>query len=123
VEQYENTSYKQALNRNVYPHEATPFGVSSPAADARLLSRRTFRRNEAGAENGVPRYESRLYNRYLERDVAEGLHNAEKGHLLSGHDMASIHRRQEHKRAAHARWDMSVPSHLRLQQPGSNMYY
>lgn len=90
VEQYENTFYKNRLNQGHLPHEETPFGVSTPAADTRFSQRPSFRRNEAGVENGIPRYESRLYNRYLERDVSEGLRNAEKGCILLGHDMESL---------------------------------
>lgn len=96
VEQYENTLYKQALNRN-QGHESTVFGVSTPSADARLLSRRIFRRNEAGSENGIPRYEARLYNRFLERDVAESLSGTERDCIVHGYDMSSIHKRLDHK--------------------------
>ncbi len=99
VEFYENTSYKQALNKRIpsLEHEETAFGVDTPAANARLLSRRIFRQNEAGVENGIARYESRLYNRHLERDIDEGLHNAEKGCMLQRNDMSSLYARVDHK--------------------------
>lgn len=97
-EQFYNRSYMNALNRGHLPHEETSFGVSTPAADERLLSRRIFRYNEAGIENGVPRYESRLYRRNLERDVSEGLRNAEKGCVVHGHDMTSLYKRLDYKR-------------------------
>jgi hypothetical protein len=97
---YENTSYKRALNSGHLAHEETAFGVSTAAADERLLGRRTFRNNEAGVENAIPRYEARLYNRHLERDISEGLRNAEKDYLLSGHDMSSLHTRVDHRRSA-----------------------
>lgn len=103
VEQYENTSYKHALN-TYGTHYDTPFGVSTPAADARLLNRRTFRSNEAGVENGIMRRDVRLHGRNLERDVAEGLRSGESGFIQRGFDMSGIDRRLAHKNAARARY-------------------
>jgi hypothetical protein len=126
VEQYENTSYKQALNRG-YSHESTPFGVSTLASDARLLQRTIFRRDETGVENGIPRYERRLYNRNLERDIGEGLRNAEKDYMLHGHDMTSINRRLAHKQSARVQYMAEPPNHLRLNHneviPENMRYY
>lgn len=89
-----------ALNKTDRPHENTPFGVSTPEADARLLSRSIFRKNEAGVENGIARYESRLYNRHLERDIDEGLRGRERDCMVMAHDMTSLYRRVDHKNAA-----------------------
>jgi hypothetical protein len=97
IDQYENTSYKIALNTTSRPHELVPFGVSTPASDARLLQRSIFRKNENGVENGILNREARLQRRYLERDINEGLRNAEKGYLLHGHDMTSLYKRIDHK--------------------------
>lgn len=118
VEQYVNTFYKQALNKG-FSHESTPFGVSTPASDRRLLERRSFRRNEAGVENGIPRYESRLQNRYLERNIDEGLHNAEKGYKLHGHDLATLYGRVDHKNNTRALYEPRVQSHLKLHSTSS----
>lgn len=96
IDQFETGSMK-AMNK-CRPHEETPFGVSTPAADARLLSRRIFRSNEAGVENGILRREARLYNRYLERDISEGLRGAEKGCMVVGYDMSDLRRRIDYKR-------------------------
>ncbi len=117
IDMYENTSYKIALNGNSLPHELVPFGVSTPDSDARLLGRSIFRRNEAGVENGIPRYESRLYNRHLERNIDEGLRNAEKGYMQRGYDMESLYRRVDHKRQARGRYSDGpmCPSHANHQ--------
>lgn len=81
LSQYENTLYKSALN--VGPHYLnTPFGVSTPAADARLLSRNTFRKNELGAENAIPRREVRLHSRSIERSN-EGFRSGERESILA----------------------------------------
>ena len=122
VEQF-GTGMMESLNRGHMPHEATPFGVSTPDADQRLLGRRTFRSNRDGVENGIPVYESRLYNRYLERDISEGLRNAEKGCKVSGHDMSSIYRRLDHKQAARSRYRPGCDqnSHLRLHNHSSRV--
>ncbi len=102
IDQYENTSYKIALNTVSRPHELVPFGVSTPASDARLLERSIFRKNENGIENGIPNREARLQRRYLERDIAEGLRGAEKDYILRGHDMSSLSRRIDCKNKARA---------------------
>jgi hypothetical protein len=110
IAQYEDTAYKRALNNQHEDHTSVPFGVSTPWSDARLMQRRVFRSNESGVENGIPNYESRLYRRNLERDVSEGLRSAEKGYLLSGHDMSSLYRRVDFKNAARARWTSLSPT-------------
>lgn len=122
VEQYENTIYKHNLNKEYMPHESTVFGVSTIAADARLLNRRIFRKNTAGVENGIPRYESRLYNRHLERNISEGLHNAEHGCMVHGYDMDSIKRRTAYHQRAQVKYQMGCDqqSQLKLQYNNSH---
>lgn len=85
-----NNSNKVALNNMRDSYAITPFGVSTPAADKRLLERNIFRYG-----NEIPRYETRLQRRNLDRDVSEGLRNAERGCMVHGHDMSSIHRRMD----------------------------
>lgn len=99
VQQHYEQFYNSAmsLNNGHLAHEETVFGVSTPAADARLASRRIFRGNEQGQENGVPRYESRLYNRNIDRDITEGLRGSEKDYISYGHDMSSLYKRVDYK--------------------------
>lgn len=75
------------------------FGVPSAENDARLMTRRIFRSNEGGVENGIPHYERRLYNRAIERNIDDTLRQGEKGNLLCGYDMTSLHRRVGQRRA------------------------
>lgn len=97
-----------ALNRETgYTNDA--MGNYTPASDARLLSRRIFRSNEQGVENGIPVYEQRLYRRNLDRDIGEALRGGEHGVgserdcAVRGYDMQSLYDRVEHKqRARHA---------------------
>ncbi len=105
VDQYENTSYKIALNTVSHPHELVPFGVSTPASDTRLLQRSIFRRNENGVESGILNREARLQRRYLERDISEGLRPTEKGFMQRGHDMTSLYKRVDYKRAVAAKYN------------------
>lgn len=100
VTQLLSTSYMQALNRDPDPHTATAFGNATPSSDARLLSRRVFRANEAGVENGIPNYRRRLHGRNLERDISEGLAGTERDCIVHGHDMSSLRARVEHKKIA-----------------------
>lgn len=101
------TSYIRALNTGPGDYTNTAFGNSTPESDARLLSRRTFRSNEAGEENGIPRYESRLYKRFVERDVDETFSGdsfeyqastAQDGHQR-GYDMSELRSRVDYKNA------------------------
>jgi len=87
---FETKMYK-LLNKSERPHEDTSFGVSTPAADARLLSRNIFKKNEDGVENGISRRAARLHNRYVDTDIAEGLHCIEKGYMMNGYDMSSLY--------------------------------
>ncbi len=123
VEQYENTFYKQMLNAGSAAHESTAFGVSTPGADARLLDRRSFRTNEAGVENGIPRYEARLQRRNIDRDISEGLHNAERDCMVHGYDMSTARARVDHKNVAAARYNTNCTqaSHLKLYNNNSRV--
>lgn len=104
VEQYENTLYKRSLN-TYGTHYDTPFGVSNPVADQRLLDRRIFRSNEAGVENGIWRRDARLHGRNLDRDVSEGLRGDSSNHMQRGFDMTGVNKRLEHKAAARAKYE------------------
>lgn len=112
-------TYMQTLNRTDHPHELTPFGVSTPEADARLLSRKTFRKNEAGVENGIMRYEARLYNRNLERDINEGLRGPERDCMVHAHDMTSLYNRIDHKNEARRKYVSTSP---RMELQTNNMH-
>jgi len=115
VDMYENTLYKRALNTAGY--ENTAFGVSTIASDNRLLGRSTFRKNEAGVENGIPRYETRLQKRNLERNVSEGLRDGgqERGNIILGHDMESLYRRVDYKNNVRDRYrGQDHPLHMNL---------
>jgi hypothetical protein len=92
VDQYENTSTKFALNK-YRPHEATEFGVSTPGADERLLSRRIFR-SEGGVENGIPARQRWLHNRHNERNVDETMQSS-RDNQVRGFDMRPIHKRMD----------------------------
>jgi len=113
VEMYENTAYKQALNKPYMSHESTLFGTSTPESDARLLSRRIFR-----GDNEIPTYERRLYRRPLEKDIDEGLRGGERGCMLSGHDTSSLRRRVDHKNASRERWQPNAPVKMNLDMRG-----
>ena len=69
------------------------FANATRDSDDRLLSRRIFRKNERGEENGIPSYEKRLYNRHLERDVSETLRTSEFQAKVYGYDMSSLYKR------------------------------
>jgi len=90
--QFADNSYIQSLNRvtpeNAYTFSA--FGDATIASDKRLQERRIFRSNEAGVENGIPRYESRLYAKPIERNISEGLRSSEMDCKLSGYDETSL---------------------------------
>lgn len=90
IDMYENTSTKLALNKYL-PHEAVPFGVSTPESDARLLSRRIFR-SEGGVENGIPARQRWLHNRHTDRELDESFYQ-ETGHQVRGFDMAPTYAR------------------------------
>jgi hypothetical protein len=115
VTQLLSTAYMQALNRDSQPHTASAIGNSTPASDARLLSRRIFAANENGVENGVPNYRRRLHGRNLERDVSEGMAGSERDCIVHGHDMDSLRARVEHKKIAQVsqpnRRDMRLQNH------------
>jgi hypothetical protein len=92
-----DTPYIQALNRDPQPHTSQPFGYSTAASDERLLSRRIFRNNEAGVENGISRYEVRLQRRNLDRDNGETFADTQYDYVQRGHDMGDLLRRTNAK--------------------------
>ena len=101
VSQLLDNSSIVALNRETgYTNDA--FGNATPASDARLLSRRVFRSNEHGVENGVRMGEARLQRRNFDRDIDETLPDAERDGLNRGYDMQSLYDRVRHKQTARA---------------------
>lgn len=115
VTQLLGTSYMLALNHDAQPHTNSAFGNATPEGDARLLSRRTFRSNEAGVENGIPRYESRLYKRNLDRDARESLQGRERDCIVHGHDMESLLSRVEHKQIVRDKYGAPDLRKMRLE--------
>ena len=93
-----DTLYIRELNKDKDPHTATAFGESTPASDTRLLSRRTFRSNEDGVENGIPRYERRLQRRNLDRNLDETLHDTQYDYQQRGYDMCDLITRTNNKK-------------------------
>lgn len=67
----------------------TVFGVSTPAANKRLLSRRVFR-SEGGVENAIPYRQIKNSHRYFDRDPSETLRGTEFGCMVSGYDMSGL---------------------------------
>jgi hypothetical protein len=93
LEQFE-TSYMRNLNKS-RGHESTAFGVSTEAADSRLLDRKVFR-SEGGVEGGIPMREVRLgrRSRVDHGTFTESLRaGGEKGFMLSRYDMGPLVRR------------------------------
>ena len=116
-------SYMELMNKS-RPHELVPFGVSTPASDARLLSRRTFRKNEEGVENGIPRYERRLQRRALDRDVREGMRaDGELGYIQQKYDMRGLYGLMDYKNVTKNRFNpcMRDPQ-TQLQNNNSRWY-
>lgn len=84
-------------------HCGSGFGTATVESDRRLQSRRVFRSNESGEENGILNREKRLQRRNLDRDVSENLRGTgEMGCHLSGHDMSSLYRRMDARTATAA---------------------
>jgi hypothetical protein len=73
-------------------------GDGSAEGDMRLLNRRIFRSNEDGVENGIPKYEQRLYRRNIDRDVSETLAGREREQGVYKHDMSSLYSRVDERR-------------------------
>jgi hypothetical protein len=115
--------YIQALNRDPQPHTNDAFGNATPASDARLLERRIFRSNEDGVENGIPRYESRLYKRmyYMERDVTEALRPGERDCMIHGYDMSDLRKRIDYKNAAKAQFEPGCQDRNKLMLGNNTM--
>lgn len=106
IEQYENRSYKVALNSMIAPHERTAFGVSSVDSDARLAGRR------CRSDGGVRRREVSLQRRYVERDVAEAMRGAEKDCINRGYDMSGLRAKTDYNASRRA---VGVEARSRLQ--------
>lgn len=99
---YENTVYKNALNKDLEPI----LGVSTPESDNRILSRRIFR-SENGVENGISRRQASLHKRYVERDVRESM-SIERDCAVRGHDMQSLYDRVDAKNKVKTQYGPSV---------------
>ena len=94
-----NGTYFNKLNKFPLYNGAIGDGsYDNGESDARLLSRRSFRSNEAGVENGIPRYEQRLYVRNLDRDVRESMPGTERDCIIQKHDMKSLYCRTDKNR-------------------------
>lgn len=102
-EMFMNNSYVKALNSGGAPHTDVALGNYDNASDLRLLSRRIFRNSEDGVENGIPRYERRLYRRNLDRDIDEALPGDSFEFKQYGHDMESLYNRTDNKNHHQAR--------------------
>ena len=92
------TQYMMALNSE-RGHTNDSFGNATAQSDERLLSRRIFRANENGVENGIPNYRKRLHNRNYERDIGETMQGRERTCQVRGHDMQSLYDRMGYVRA------------------------
>ncbi len=81
------------------PNDNTLYGgyVADGSIDTlgRLLQRNIFRKNEAGVPNGIPRYECRLYNRHLDRQISETLSGRERESKTWGYDMSHMYKRHD----------------------------
>lgn len=119
VTQLLGTTYMLALNQDSQPHTNDAFGNATAASDARLLSLRTFKNNEDGTENGIPRYRSRLHGRNLDRDIREGMQGRERECMVHGHDMTSLYKRVDEKNRVCAKRGNPDPRKLRLQNNAS----
>lgn len=115
VSQLLGTSYMLALNNDSQPHTNDAFGNATPHSDARLMQRRIFRSNEAGVENGIPRYESRLYKRNLDRDVKESLQGKERDCMIHGYDVESLRCRVDNKQKVKDKYGSADLRKMKLQ--------
>jgi hypothetical protein len=101
-----NSSAVIHLNDNTQPLYAGGFGRNNPKEDERNLKRQIFRKNEAGEENGIPRYEKRLYVRNLDRDISETLTGIERDFGgVRGYDMSELYKRVDQRRAIKNEYD------------------
>ena len=87
-----NGEYFRKLNKfPLYDGAVGDGGYDDGRSDERLLSRRIFRNNESGVENGIPRYEQRLYKRFIDRDTRESLPGVERSGMDRSFDMRSLY--------------------------------
>lgn len=117
VSQLLDNSAIVSLNRET-GHVNDAVGNATPASDARLLSRRIFRTNEHGVENGVRMGDVRLHRRNFDRDIDETLRDAERDGLNRGYDMSSLYCRVSEKQAARAAYQPRCPDRY----PRGNIY-
>jgi len=89
----------QNLNRGPL-YGTSAFGNSLEEEDLKAFTRRTFRANEDGVENGIPKYRTWLHHRNYERDVAETFRaGGERGFMQRGYDNSTLLTRVNTKRA------------------------
>jgi hypothetical protein len=91
-----NNKYFKALNSEKLWGN---FGEGSTEGDERLLSRRIFR-NGANGESSICQKEISLHRRNFDRDVREGLAGRERDCIVQKHDMSSLNKRVDQRRAA-----------------------
>jgi hypothetical protein len=123
VDQLMSTSYMLALNndsRNGLAYTNSAFGNATQESDERLMSRRTFRSNESGVENGIPNYRKRIHGRNLDRDIRETLQGVERDCMVHGHDMESMLARVDHKKLVSTM--QSAPSHAMVAPMNAKLY-
>lgn len=108
---YEQPMFKRLNSGKVWSGQ---FGDGSVGENARLLARRTFRANEAGVENGIPRYESRLYKRNFDRNIDEGLRNQERDYKQYSNDRRSLFDRVDRRQAYYHAHDHGFATHNRM---------
>lgn len=89
----------QNLNRGPL-YGTSAFGNAIEDEDLKAFTRRTFRANEDGVENGIPKYRTWLHHRDYERDIAETLRaGGERGFMQRGYDNSTLLARVNTKRA------------------------
>jgi len=96
------------------------FGNSIEDEDLKAFTRRTFRANEDGVENGIPKYRTWLHHRNYERDVAESLRaGGERGFMQRGYDNSTLLARVNTKRtiAAHQNRMQGTPLRGTIDSP------
>ncbi|QJX72651.1 methyltransferase [Faustovirus] len=93
------------LNDRSQPLYAGGFGRNNKDIDNQTLKRRIFRSNEEGIENGIPRFERRLYVRNLDRNISETLTGVERDMMVRGYDMTDLHKRIDQRRQIHREYN------------------
>jgi hypothetical protein len=98
------------------------FGNAIEDEDLKAFTRRTFRANEDGVENGIPKYRTWLHHRNYERDVAETFRaGGERGFMQRGHDNSTLIARVNAKRAIAGEYRMQgTPMRGTIDAPVTN---